>query len=1295
MLLASSSSTILLKFMTAVSSSSSSSTSVGGTQKRNFRTAARKGVNNLHTNSADPLNSAVNNDYSTPFEVPIVEIDHDSNPLKSSAHKDEFRITFANCDGLNTDQKAARLREISRNDHMLLLNETNYEEKDASLLIANGLGKICAVRALDDVTFKNGNRIKPTKKVKMSNGEFKLVECRKKSGFGSAIVSKLDNVVIKVTKKKEEVLWATMDLNGTKGMVLTGYRSPSSKNDSDIRNFYDTCDKVIEDNKVGMDFIIDAMDDNAYEKSSCAASRKAAALHKIMADRHSMVDMLNGEPTRGDKQPDSCYAYFNPEKLQISVNLLGYICGDHQMMQIVVKKDNIVPMAPKYKKMSRRKLVVTEEETGRIINSKMSAWFDKWEPKVNASMSDQLMNKMSNCFMNELMEAYSKCYKKTTVCVPVDTRKNDSKFNNEIVKIRANLGGLCEKLRKNESVSLRKKICDEKEKLGKLITKAVQQNFEVQMENDLELERKNGSAFWKYTGQFVNKNSYQTRVDSALSKEKAMKKVNDIEATFINDDPGFMVDFNKWKSVTPPPKIFSMDYSVDVVREIIKDIKKVHSFYSDAYNELAKPASLLLKMIYLNQFFPKNLRESACQFIGQPPKDRAIFSMDFVPKLVEIVVKNAFDMIKVEDGTFQMAYTPKRGCVATNAKTLMEVELCGEQVIQTQQDMVKAFNYVPRDVVCEEAERLFGAGKLFESWFTDQTFTYESGGLKERRGQNSNRGVMAGRIMGVEGFMLFIATCTKLTGKNLELLWASLYADDTGPLCKFSNLVKLQEAFVWVEQWAKKMGVKFHLSGDKKPVYLAYLKKGQKFPVKELKELKLCDVPVVRVDQQKILGLLVKVRPCSCKVPKSCKLLKKCVCEFPEGDNYGNCINKYGYELNWELSKIKSLAGRIQRLRDKVSPEHLKQIVEYYFCGYLRFSASLIWHRSDKAHRNEVRFYYSMAMAACLGLTALEATNLNCCKRRSVTEENSYYVKLLAETGLPSLYEMACHDSVSVTKQLFGIAPEWYILNKSHYRLAKKGIGEVDKILSVSKECKGKLVDSLFSAAKAYFSLFYDGREAIKRRKQEILRDFKERAGGEAGIDGVVIEMGPAVTRLRKRECNEKRRMVGTPYLERYYEIKKQCTVHKVRPDGTITSKLNYRHCFATFMLSSRLEFDCLDTVDRVNNFKTPIRVGPDESSQSEPLHGTPSRRGTKRKRNDFGQDLRMDVWDEDVPSCNFCKKDLDLEIKKGKRYSHLLFECTGVVNSQPLKRANIRGKPKGLFKRLAELAVPPDPGEI
>ena len=112
-----------------------------------------------------------------------------------------------------------------------------------------------------------------------------------------------------------------------------------------------------------------------------------------------------------------------------------------------------------------------------------------------------------------------------------------------------------------------------------------------------------------------------------------------------------------------------------------------------------------------------------------------------------------------------------------------------------------------------------------------------------------------------------------------------------------------------------------------------------------------------------------------------------------------------------------------------------------------------------------------------------------------------------------------------------------------------------------------------------------------------------------------------------------------------------------------------------------------------MSHFKTPIRGRSDELSQDAPLQGAPGRRGTKRKRSDFSQDLKMDVWEEDVPSCKFCKEDLDLVAKKGKFKSHLLFDCLGVQNSQPLKRANIRGRPRGLYKRLAELAVPPEPG--
>ena len=54
------------------------------------------------------------------------------------------------------------------------------------------------------------------------------------------------------------------------------------------------------------------------------------------------------------------------------------------------------------------------------------------------------------------------------------------------------------------------------------------------------------------------------------------------------------------------------------------------------------------------------------------------------------------------------------------------------------------------------------------------------------RGLLHNTGVPAGTLIGVECFMAFIATCTSMTGKNKDLVWAALYADDTSPLVQSS-----------------------------------------------------------------------------------------------------------------------------------------------------------------------------------------------------------------------------------------------------------------------------------------------------------------------------------------------------------------------------------------------------------------------------------------------------------------------------------------------------------------------------
>ena len=244
------------------------------------------------------------------LQTPITELDKNSNPFKDKNFENNYRIVFANVDGLN-NQKLGRLREITRNDHLLVLNETNWQENDAKLFSANGIGVLSKLKSLDNVTFKNGNRVQPTKTVNNRQGK-KVLNCRKRSGFGSAIVSKLGKgVTIYSGKFDDEILWSKISLNGVNGIVVGGYRSPSSKNKTDIDIFYNRCSEIIRNECIvrDLDFIIYVADDNASLKSSCGASRYAASCAKIMAEKYRMLDMLGSEPTRGTNQPDSCMLF--------------------------------------------------------------------------------------------------------------------------------------------------------------------------------------------------------------------------------------------------------------------------------------------------------------------------------------------------------------------------------------------------------------------------------------------------------------------------------------------------------------------------------------------------------------------------------------------------------------------------------------------------------------------------------------------------------------------------------------------------------------------------------------------------------------------------------------------------------------------------------------------------------------------------------------------------------------------------------------------------------------------------
>jgi len=253
-------------------------------------------------------------DASDNFAISLPPIQAEDNnvtkPLETTKFADAFSILFGNVQGLKTQKQAdklSRLSKLCQNDHLVCLNETNLREKDATLLVKKELGKICKMKSLDNIKFVNGKRIYNNKRLK-------------RSGFGTAMVShRPDLINLHACSEDHEIVYAKIKTGECKGLVVTGYRSPSSKDDTDTANFYTAIDSIIKSNggHGAFDFIVFVGDDNASSNSSCAYSRKASGYGKNIFNNHQMVDLIPGMMTRNNKQPDTCYGYFNPELIDI------------------------------------------------------------------------------------------------------------------------------------------------------------------------------------------------------------------------------------------------------------------------------------------------------------------------------------------------------------------------------------------------------------------------------------------------------------------------------------------------------------------------------------------------------------------------------------------------------------------------------------------------------------------------------------------------------------------------------------------------------------------------------------------------------------------------------------------------------------------------------------------------------------------------------------------------------------------------------------------------------------------
>ena len=273
----------------------------------------------------------------------------------SSKSNSCLRLLYSNCRGLKSIAKLKALESRSFCDDLICVNEINYKATDSTLLVNKGLGRSAKIVALDRVRYDSQG-----KRVIIEEGEQ-----GKKQGYGTAIISKKTSLIEYIDSTDEfEIVVGKIDKGGVKGLIITAYRSPSMKDTNEIKRFYDAISSEIWKNggyKTN-DFILYIADDNCVRGDPNLAAVNEA--QSEMVERMRLVNLIGDVPTRGSRQPDSCFAYFNPSKIDISAMVESRIHADmdHNPISVLFRFEGIEPINPKYKIVERKVRIWDDEK---------------------------------------------------------------------------------------------------------------------------------------------------------------------------------------------------------------------------------------------------------------------------------------------------------------------------------------------------------------------------------------------------------------------------------------------------------------------------------------------------------------------------------------------------------------------------------------------------------------------------------------------------------------------------------------------------------------------------------------------------------------------------------------------------------------------------------------------------------------------------------------------------------------------------------------------------------------------
>ena len=624
-------------------------------------------------------------------------------------------------------------------------------------------------------------------------------------------------------------------------------------------------------------------------------------------------------------------------------------------------------------------------------------------------LTDCIVDKAARQFVESLSRAKNKLYTKRIVYVPETVDARMSRAEISIERLNLKISKTINKIHRKIDVKMNEDILKELQTTRDL---EIDELMDKKINNDI-ISRNNKSnpgnsfRYEKWAKAKLNKSSYSYQYGTEKTEEEEKMELDAYDKTFRRDYEK-TPNLDEYVDIIPE-KNFTKTTTPAEVQTLLEKLKKVDKDFIRFSKPISKPLSLLINLILHEKYYPKIFRTSKCTLLP----DRAIFSLSPIPKVIEQVIKIGMDEMKpADDGTGQMAFTAKRGTELCLAMLIFFMQKTKEPVVQTLQDSRKAFNFASRKDIIDEAQTKFGLGKLFRSWLTDRTYTYKD----EIRGQQHNSGVPAGTLLGVEGFLLFIATCKSLTSLNAALLWACLFADDQSPSATLTQVKNgnFQKALDDAYQWSKDKNVEFHMSGKKGPKYIAYLKGNQKFP-QEFDKLLLGETKFERIYETKLLGIVIRVRK-------------------DDDKNLSQKMKKNGFEISWRNQQLNRIAIRISQLAINSHPDNVADQIQSYLCGTIRYGSCLKWIFSTEKEKNQANFIYGKALSSLIGITPAEALDLGCTSAASITQNNSKMEKLLEYTNFQSIYEISCQNAFSTIKQIQNFVPEYFVFGSKRYR---------------------------------------------------------------------------------------------------------------------------------------------------------------------------------------------------------------------------------------------------------------------